>query len=70
MKGEDGALSQVYAATYSKVNPSETDYIGPRYVIFGKPTVQKTDVRSWDDLAQRNLWEVSVKLTGTDLNGI
>jgi hypothetical protein len=52
------------------IAPSYNDYIGPRFVLFGAPAVYATDERTWDENAQRALWNISVQKTGVDFGGI
>lgn len=46
------------------VKVSDNDYVGPAYVGFGVPTVQKTSTDAWDVDAQNRLWIESERLTG------
>jgi len=66
MKGEDGSLSQTLAATGPDVKPSYRDYIGPAYRIWGAPRIQSTYEFTWDKERAKQLWEMSVKLTGAN----
>ena len=54
------------AAVDPRVTASRNDYIGPEFVMAGKPVVQATLPQAWDEAAQKKLWEESVKLTGVN----
>ncbi len=45
---------------------SMNNYIGPEFVMIGKPAVTATERPSWDEKSQRKLWEESVRITGVD----
>jgi len=66
MKGEDGSQSQTLAATGPDVKPSFQDYIGPSYRIWGAPRVQSTLDFTWDKERGKQLWDLSVNLTGAN----
>lgn len=52
------------------VEASMNNYIGPRFVAFGAPRVTATGKETWDETAQKSLWETSVRLTGEDFGGL
>ena len=62
MKVEDGALSQIIAATDARIEPSMQNFFGPRYFTFGFPTVE--NISKVDDEILEKLWIQSVKITG------
>jgi NAD(P)-dependent dehydrogenase (short-subunit alcohol dehydrogenase family) len=59
---EEGASSQLYAATAPEVRGDE--FYGPRFYLCGYPRRQKASRTSYDrDIAAR-LWKISEELTG------
>ena len=62
MKIEDGALAQIIAATDPIMQPSINSFFGPKYLMFGYPSVQYTGKS--DIEAQEELWDISVQITG------
>lgn len=57
-------ISYLIASVNPSVKVSDNDYVGPAYVGFGVPTVQKTSTDAWDVDAQNRLWIESERLTG------
>mmetsp|Transcript_5791 Transcript_5791/g.9526 ORF Transcript_5791/g.9526 Transcript_5791/m.9526 type:complete len:340 (+) Transcript_5791:47-1066(+) len=64
MSVEDGALPQVQAAIGTSVEASMGDYIGPRYIMLGAPTVQSTLSSTHRPDAGFALWTASESRTG------
>lgn len=62
MSSSDGAQSQILAAVSNNVVASNNDFIGPRYKMFGPPSLQSTGKFNVD--AQNQLWIESNKITG------
>ena len=64
---EDGALPTVFAAADPSVNGC--DYIGPTglFTMRGRPGKQKSTPMSYDEALARELWEVSERLTGVQV---
>lgn len=57
----DGAKSVVRAATDPDI---EGGYIGPRFLLYGKPGMARISRRARDPETARRLWDLSEKLTG------
>lgn len=64
MRLEDGSQSQIVAAVDPHVVPSMDTYIGPKYFVFGAPTVTKVSENSRDKQQMKKLWTESERLTG------
>jgi NAD(P)-dependent dehydrogenase (short-subunit alcohol dehydrogenase family) len=62
MNLSEGALSQIIAAVDPNVRSSKNDFIGPKYLSFGYPTLTKTT--KVDEKVWKHLWEESYRLTG------
>jgi NAD(P)-dependent dehydrogenase (short-subunit alcohol dehydrogenase family) len=65
-----GALPQLYAATAPDMQAG--DYVGPAHLFAtrGYPKKMRSSQRSHDAAAMRELWEVSLKLTGVSYQGL
>ena len=65
-----GALPQLYAATAPEVAPG--DYIGPDgpFAARGYPKKMRSNRRSHDEAAMKQLWEASEQLTGVTFPGL
>eukprot|EP01038_Epipyxis_sp_PR26KG_P012967 gene12967-17388_t len=68
MSGEDGSISQTFAAIGDNVQPSQGDFIGPQYYLWGKPVIQKTSGASMDVEQQKQLWDLSEKICGIEFS--
>lgn len=66
MKGEDGALSQILAAIGPNIKPSINNFIGPKFIMFGIPSIATTK-STLSEEAGEFLWKESVRLTGVDI---
>jgi NAD(P)-dependent dehydrogenase (short-subunit alcohol dehydrogenase family) len=67
---EEGAASQLYAATAPEVKGDE--FYGPRFYLRGYPRRQKASRSSYNQETAARLWKISEELTGihyTQLNG-
>lgn len=60
----DGSLSQIIAALDPDTEASYDNFLGPKYVMFGAPSVEFTGKST--DKARTMLWDESVKITGNN----
>ena len=65
---DSGVRSQLLAAT----NPSieNLDFVGPRFGLFGRPTLLNRHISALDPALSSKLWQVSEELTGTSFSGV
>jgi NAD(P)-dependent dehydrogenase (short-subunit alcohol dehydrogenase family) len=64
MSPSDGAQSQILAAVGNDIVASNNDFIGPRYLMFGPPSLTTTG--KFNIAAQNQLWLESIKITGAN----
>lgn len=61
-----GALPQLYAAAAPGVEGGQ--YYGPRFAMWGKPSLERPSARARDVDAAQRLWDVSVERTGVEFD--